>query len=53
MDGGGGGLGKRVATTLVYCEAADEGGGTVFPQVSPCSARTQQWAVPLQNAQWV
>eukprot|EP00928_Gymnodinium_smaydae_P071815 TRINITY_DN55298_c0_g1_i1.p1 TRINITY_DN55298_c0_g1~~TRINITY_DN55298_c0_g1_i1.p1 ORF type:complete len:416 (+),score=74.60 TRINITY_DN55298_c0_g1_i1:71-1249(+) len=24
--------GKRVASTLVYCRAADEGGGTVFPQ---------------------
>ena len=32
MDGGGGGVGKRVATTLIYCEAASEGGGTVFPQ---------------------
>lgn len=32
MDGGGGGKGKRVATTLIYCEAADQGGATVFPQ---------------------
>jgi len=23
--------GKRIGTTLVYCETADEGGGTVFP----------------------
>ena len=31
-DGYGGATGQRVATTLVYCEAADEGGGTVFPR---------------------
>jgi hypothetical protein len=30
-DGGGRQKGKRVATTLVYCEAAAEGGSTVFP----------------------
>lgn len=30
-DGGGRKPGKRVSTTLVYCEAADEGGSTVFP----------------------
>ena len=30
-DGGGRTKGKRVATTLVYCEAAAEGGSTVFP----------------------
>jgi prolyl 4-hydroxylase len=31
-DGWGGKRGKRVATTLVYCEAANVGGGTVFPR---------------------
>lgn len=30
-DGGGGHPGKRVATTLVYCDAAARGGATVFP----------------------
>ena len=30
-DGAGRTKGKRVATTLVYCEAAAEGGSTVFP----------------------
>ena len=30
-DGAGRKKGKRVATTLVYCEAAAEGGSTVFP----------------------
>merc|ERR1712194_231217 len=30
-DGAGEAPGKRVATTLVYCEAATEGGATVFP----------------------
>lgn len=34
-DGAGGAPGKRVATTLVYCEAADVGGGTVFPAATP------------------
>lgn len=30
-DGSGERLGKRVVTTLMYCETADEGGATVFP----------------------
>lgn len=30
MDGSGGAKGKRVATTLTYCEAAAEGGATIF-----------------------
>jgi len=34
-DGGVVGSGKRVATTLVYCEVAEEGGGTVFPNGGP------------------
>jgi len=33
-DGAAERQGKRVATTLVYCEAAAQGGGTVFPQPS-------------------
>jgi len=32
-DGGRLGKGKRVATTLIYCEAAEEGGATVFPMI--------------------
>jgi hypothetical protein len=34
-DGYGEKTGKRVATTLVYCEAATVGGGTVFPKGDP------------------
>jgi len=30
-DGAGENIGKRVATTLIYCEAARKGGATVFP----------------------
>ena len=37
-DGWGGDVGSRVATTLVYCEAAAEGGGTVFPRGKEGSA---------------
>lgn len=32
-DGGVLGKGKRVATSLIYCEAAQEGGATVFPNI--------------------
>jgi len=34
-DGGEKRPGGRVATTLIYCEVAEEGGGTVFPQGTP------------------
>lgn len=35
MDGSANGKGKRMATTLVYCTAADKGGATVFPSGVP------------------
>eukprot|EP00929_Paragymnodinium_shiwhaense_P121135 TRINITY_DN93271_c0_g1_i1.p1 TRINITY_DN93271_c0_g1~~TRINITY_DN93271_c0_g1_i1.p1 ORF type:complete len:396 (-),score=34.43 TRINITY_DN93271_c0_g1_i1:101-1288(-) len=35
MDGSANGKGKRMATTLVYCTAAQKGGGTVFPSGTP------------------